>query len=143
MSEHGRGGPPGGNGSRPLGSGPWATEASGVSSGGEIEPPAPTNELERRVVEALRQVRDPEIPVNIYDLGLIYALGSLPDGEVYVRMTLTAPSCPVAPMIVREVEEKVRAVDGVTKAVVELVFEPPWSRERMTEVARFELGFEV
>lgn len=96
--------------------------------------------LEIRVVEALRTVFDPEIPVNIYDLGLIYELDLAPTGEVEIKMTLTAPGCPVAQTFPGEVEGKVMEVPGVTSAHVELVWEPPWSQDRMSDAAKLQLG---
>lgn len=97
--------------------------------------------IEAEVVEALRNIYDPEIPVNIYDLGLIYEIIVDEYGEVIIRMTLTSPACPVAGSLPGEVERKVRSTEGVTDVVVELVWEPPWSMDRMTEEARLELGF--
>ncbi len=96
--------------------------------------------LEQRVIAALRTVYDPEIPVNIYDLGLVYALTVHASGAVHIRMTLTAPGCPVAQTFPGMVEATVRGVSGVTDAEVELVWDPPWSRERMSDAARLELG---
>jgi FeS assembly SUF system protein len=96
--------------------------------------------LEERVIEAMRTVKDPEIPVNIYDLGLIYDLHIGEDGKVDVRMTLTAPACPVAGTLPGMVEDAIRGVENVTSASVELVWDPPWSVERMSEEARLELG---
>ena len=96
--------------------------------------------LEPQIVAAIRTVYDPEIPVNVYDLGLIYALEIGNDGAVAIRMTLTAPACPVAGTLTAKVEAVVRQVPGVTAATVELVFDPPWSRQRMSEAARLELG---
>jgi FeS assembly SUF system protein len=96
--------------------------------------------LEAQVIEALKTVRDPELPVNLVDLGLIYELIVAQGGAVYVEMTLTAPSCPVAGSLPGEVERVVRAVPGVTDAKVKLVWTPPWTRERMSEEARLELG---
>ncbi|HTI18573.1 MAG TPA: SUF system Fe-S cluster assembly protein [Trinickia sp.] len=97
--------------------------------------------LRSRVIEALRSVFDPEIPVNIYDLGLVYALDIDEDkGHVAICMTLTAPGCPVAQTFPSVVEEAVRSVEGVGDVTVELVWEPPWSRERMSEAARLQLG---
>ena len=96
--------------------------------------------LEQRIVEVLRRIYDPEIPVNIYDLGLIYGIAVYPLGRVCVRMTLTSPACPVAGSLPPEVEQTVRAVEGVTDAVVELVWDPPWSIDRMSEEARLELN---
>lgn len=101
---------------------------------------APVDELEQRVIEALRTIYDPEIPVNIYDLGLIYELDVEPGGEVLVRMTLTAPGCPVAQTFPQTVEEKIQCVPGVTSAKVELVWEPPWCQDRMSEAAKLQLG---
>ncbi len=93
------------------------------------------------VIDALRAVYDPEIPVNIYDLGLIYALEVDEGlGRVRVLMTLTAPGCPVAQTFPQTVEAMVRRVPGVKDAVVEIVWEPPWTQERMTEAARLQLG---
>lgn len=97
-------------------------------------------QLEQRVIEALRTVFDPEIPVNIYDLGLVYELDVEPGGEVLIRMTLTAPGCPVAQTFPGEVESKVACVPGVKDAKVELVWEPPWCQEMMSEAARLQLG---
>ena len=96
--------------------------------------------LKARLVEALRTVYDPEIPVNIYDLGLIYRLEVDERGVVLVEMTLTAPACPVAGMMPGMVEGAVRQVPGVTDVQVELVWDPPWTQERMTEEAQLQLG---
>jgi FeS assembly SUF system protein len=96
--------------------------------------------IEKLVVEALRTVYDPEIPVNIYELGLIYRIAVDPSGAVSVRMTLTAAGCPAAQALPREVEERVRAVPGVTDVKVEVVFDPPWDKTRMSEAARLQLG---
>jgi FeS assembly SUF system protein len=92
------------------------------------------------LIEALRTVFDPEIPVNIYDLGLIYRLDVDDQGRVEVDMTLTAPACPVAGILPHEVGRVIDAVPGVTEATVRLVWQPPWSQERMSEEARFQLG---
>ncbi|MES9992007.1 MAG: SUF system Fe-S cluster assembly protein [Candidatus Thiodiazotropha sp.] len=92
------------------------------------------------LIEALRSVYDPEIAVNIYDLGLIYRLQVDPEGRVEVDMTLTAPACPVAGTLPHEVGRVIDAVPGVTDATVKLVWQPPWSQERMSEEARFQLG---
>ena len=96
--------------------------------------------LEGKVIEALRQIFDPEIPVNIYDLGLIYDIDVKDDDSVKVKMTLTAPACPVAGTLPGEVETKVNAVPEVKAAEVELVWDPPWSRDRMSEEALLTLG---
>ncbi len=96
--------------------------------------------IEREVIAALQTVYDPEIPVNIYELGLIYEVTVSPEGAVHVRMTLTAPNCPAAQDLPVEVEQKVRGVPGVTDARVEIVFDPPWDSCRMSEAARLQLG---
>ena len=97
------------------------------------------DELRNAIIKAMRTVHDPEIPVNIYDLGLIYTLSIGDAGVVDVEMTLTAPNCPVADKIPAQVGDAVRSVEGVTEANVKLVWEPAWSPELMTEVAQFEL----
>jgi FeS assembly SUF system protein len=111
-----------------------------LKRGGKVDAASEGN-LQARVIEALRTVFDPEIPVNIYDLGLVYGL-EVDEGEerVVIRMTLTAPGCPVAQTFPSMVEDVVRSVDGVSDATVELVWEPPWSKERMSEAARLQLG---
>jgi FeS assembly SUF system protein len=93
------------------------------------------------VIEVLKTVRDPELPINIYDMGLIYAVEVSPDDVVTIRMTLTTPMCPVADILPAEVEAKVKAISGVNDARVELVWDPPWSPDRMSEAARLEAGF--
>jgi FeS assembly SUF system protein len=103
--------------------------------------PFQTLDLESNVIEAIRQCYDPEIPVNIYDLGLIYNVDVEPSGRVDVKMTLTSPMCPVAGTLPPEVEQRVREVDGVTDATVEVVWDPPWTPEMMSEAARLDLGF--
>lgn len=97
-------------------------------------------DLEARVLEAVRMVYDPEIPVNIYELGLVYDLQVSPEGNVHIQMTLTAPSCPEAGFIPGRVETAVRGVDGVKDAKVELVWEPQWTPARMSEAAKLHLG---
>ena len=96
--------------------------------------------LETQVVEALRTVYDPEIPINIYELGLIYELKIEPSGQVNIKMTLTAPSCPEAGSIPGRVESAVKEVPGVSGCSVELVWEPPWSPDRMPDSAKLQLG---
>ncbi len=93
------------------------------------------------VEEVLRTVRDPELPVNIFDMGLVYGIDVDPGGAVTVRMTLTTPMCPAAGTLPGEVERKVRAIDGVTGAKVELVWDPPWTPDLMSDAARLEAGF--
>ena len=97
--------------------------------------------VEADILEALREVYDPEIPVNIYDLGLIYDVHVDEYGVVDIEMTLTSPACPVAGILPGQVEQKVREVTGVADVTVELVWEPAWSMDRMSEEARLELGF--
>lgn len=96
--------------------------------------------LKRQVIAALRTIFDPELPVNIYDLGLIYGLDIDAAGGVDIRMTLTAPGCPVAQSFPAQVEQTVAEVKGVTRAHVEIVWDPPWEPSRMTEAARLQLG---
>jgi len=96
--------------------------------------------LDQRVIAALRSVYDPEIPVNIYDLGLIYLVHIDERSVVNVQMTLTAPACPVAGTLPGQVEDVLRGVEGVREASVELVWDPPWDQERMSEEARLTLG---
>jgi len=96
--------------------------------------------IERDVIAALRTCYDPEIPVDIYELGLIYGVTVSPEGGVHVLMTLTSPNCPAAQELPAEVESKVRSVPGVTDARVEIVFDPPWDSCKMSEAARLKLG---
>ena len=98
--------------------------------------------IEERIVDVLKTVYDPEIPVNIYDLGLIYKIDVKDNYDVDIDMTFTAPSCPAADFILEDVRQKVDSLDGVKNAVVNLVFEPTWDQSMMTEEARVELGFE-
>ncbi len=97
--------------------------------------------LEAEVIEALRNIYDPEIPVNIYDLGLIYEVTADQDGVVNIQMTLTSPACPVAGSLPGEVQAKARQVEGVSDAKVELVWDPAWNMDMMSEEAKLELGF--
>ncbi|HEY8121795.1 MAG TPA: SUF system Fe-S cluster assembly protein [Myxococcota bacterium] len=101
-----------------------------------------TEHIKSGVVDVLKTVYDPEIPVDIYELGLIYDIAVEESGAVAVRMTLTSPMCPVAESLPPEVEEKVRGVAGVTDVKIDLVWEPPWSPSLMSEAARLELGME-
>lgn len=98
------------------------------------------SDIESKVVDALRTCYDPEIPVNIYELGLIYGLKVAEDGFVNVQMTLTAPNCPVAGSLPGEVERKIREIPGVKGARVELVWDPPWDRSRLSQAALVQLG---
>lgn len=104
------------------------------------EKPSDADELRARIIAALRTIYDPEIPVNIYHLGLIYELDVKESGEVRVRMTLTAPNCPVAENFPNIVQTALWRVDGVSDVTVDLVWDPPWGRERMSEAARLQLG---
>jgi FeS assembly SUF system protein len=97
--------------------------------------------IQSQVVEAIRTCYDPEIPVNIYDLGLIYDVKVSENGEVIVTMTLTSPHCPAAQILPREVEAKAKAVPGVRSAKTEVVWEPQWNPSMMSEAAKLELGF--
>lgn len=98
--------------------------------------------IEERIVDVLKTVYDPEIPVNIYDLGLIYKIDVKDDATVDFDMTFTAPSCPAADFILEDVRQKVDALDGVKSCNVNLVFEPEWDKSMMTEEARVELGLD-
>ncbi|MBN1516503.1 DUF59 domain-containing protein [Candidatus Sumerlaeota bacterium] len=96
--------------------------------------------LTREIIKALRKVFDPEIPANVFDLGLIYDIDRADDGTIHVRMTLTAPNCPVAGQIMKNVEDAVKGVDGVPDCKAELVFDPPWTKDMMSEAVKLELG---
>ena len=98
-------------------------------------------QTEEAIVEMLKTVYDPEIPVNVYDMGLIYKIDVDDDKKVTIDMTLTAPNCPAADFMVEDVRMKVESVDGITSVEVNLVFEPEWDREMMSEEAQLELGF--
>ena len=99
------------------------------------------NEIGEKIVKTLKTIYDPEIPVDIYELGLIYDVLVNEDNEVKVIMTLTTPNCPVAESLPLDVKEKVKSIDGVEDAEVELTFDPPWTRDLMSEEAKLELGF--
>ena len=101
---------------------------------------ADTEAVKAKIVETLRTIYDPEIPVNIYELGLVYDINVEPTGATVVRMTLTSPSCPVAGSLPGEVETKVNAVEGVTDARVELVWEPQWTMAMMSDAAKLQLN---
>src|ERR1700712_914615 len=103
----------------------------------EIDP----EELRLKVIEAIKTVFDPEIPVNVFDLGLIYDVNVYPMNNIFVLMTLTSPSCPSAGQIPGEIEAKIRAVEGVSDVNVELTFDPPYTQDMMSEAAKLELGF--
>ena len=98
-------------------------------------------ELTQRVIDMIKTCYDPEIPVDIWELGLIYEIKIDEEGNLNVKMTLTSPSCPVAETLPPEVEQKLKGVEGIKSAKIELTFEPPWEKEMMSEVAQVELGF--
>jgi FeS assembly SUF system protein len=97
--------------------------------------------LENTIIDVLKTIHDPEIPVDVYELGLIYEVKINADGHVEIEMTLTSPNCPVAESMPKEVEDKVAAIDGVASAKVNIVFDPPWDKDMMSEEAKLELGF--
>lgn len=97
--------------------------------------------IEERIVEMLKTVYDPEIPVNVYDLGLIYKIDLQENGDVSIDMTLTAPNCPAADFIMEDIRQKIESVEGVNAAQINLVFEPEWDKDMMSEEAKLELGF--
>jgi FeS assembly SUF system protein len=115
--------------------GPQAAEAK--TAGQEAAVPG---SLEEQVVTVLKDIYDPEIPVNIYELGLIYGVDAPPDGNVKIKMTLTAPNCPAAQSLPAEVKDKSEAVDGVNSADVEVTFDPPWKPELMSDAAKLALN---
>ena len=97
--------------------------------------------IEEKIVAMLKTVYDPEIPVNVYDLGLIYKIDVSDNGEAVLDMTLTAPNCPAADFIMEDIRQKVESEEGVTTATINLVFEPEWDKDMMSEEAKLELGF--
>ena len=97
--------------------------------------------IEEKIVAMLKTVYDPEIPVNVYDLGLIYKIDVSDNGEAVLDMTLTAPNCPAADFIMEDIRQKVESVEGVTSATINLVFEQEWDKDMMSEEAKLELGF--
>jgi FeS assembly SUF system protein len=98
-------------------------------------------DLQEKVLQAIKTIYDPEIPVDIYELGLIYEINIYPVNNVFVLMTLTSPSCPSAEVIPGEVEQKLKAIEGINDVKVEITFDPPYSQEMMSEAAKLELGF--
>jgi len=103
-------------------------------------PSAPVTELEGKVVDVLKTCFDPEIPVNIYELGLIYEVKEKEPGNIHLKMTLTSPNCPVAESLPKEVEDKVRALLGVQNVVLDLVWDPPWTMDNMSQAAKLQLN---
>ena len=119
-----------------------SSEPAGVASAPEEETPdTQTGGIRPRVIEVLKTVYDPEIPVDIYELGLIYEVAIRDEATAYIQMTLTSPMCPVAEILPQEVEEKVRAVEGVEEVALDLVWDPPWSPDMMSEAAKLTLNF--
>ncbi|MCC7282088.1 MAG: SUF system Fe-S cluster assembly protein [Acetobacteraceae bacterium] len=121
------------------GAGP-ALQGSSWTPDGEVAAPPPTEPSETALIDAVSQVFDPEIPVNIYELGLIYAIDIGADGHVKIEMTLTAPNCPSAQEMPDQVKDVVEQVPGVKSAEVEVVWDPPWDPSRMSEEARLQLN---
>lgn len=119
---------------------PRRTEQS-LTSDFEVMEPNDILRIEQDIVSTLKNIYDPEIPVNVYDLGLVYDIDYTPDGTANIRMTLTAPNCPMADMMVEDVKLQVAKIPGVKDVNVELVFDPPWDKEMMSEEAKLELGF--
>lgn len=101
----------------------------------------PSQELKEKVIAAIKQVYDPEIPVDVYELGLIYEISIYPVNNVYVLMTLTSPNCPSAEFIPSEIKDKIQHIQGVNHVEMELTFDPPYSQDMMSEAAKLELGF--
>ena len=117
-----------------------ATAPTDLKTAGLVRDAARTAALEPAIIAAINTVVDPESPVNIHDLGLIYEVLVDAAGVAGVRMTLTAPGCPAAQWLPGQVEQKVKAVEGVTDAKVDVVFDPPWTKDRMSEAAKLQLG---
>ncbi|MDJ0944296.1 MAG: SUF system Fe-S cluster assembly protein [Kiloniellales bacterium] len=124
-----------------FGASPSETEGLTARAGTPLDPAASPVATREAVIDAVREVYDPEIPVNIYELGLIYDLQVEADGSVLVTMTLTAPACPVAGEMPQQVADAIAAVAGVGEVQVTLTWEPAWTKERMSEDARLALGF--
>ena len=115
------------------------TQRKEDSAAQDAEPTGEESGLESRIVQVLKTVYDPEIPVDIYELGLIYSVDVAESNDVHITMTLTSPMCPVAEILPPEVEAKVRGVEGVENVVLDLVWDPPWTPDRMSESAKLEL----
>ena len=103
--------------------------------------PLTEEQIKEKALEAVKRVYDPEIPVNIYELGLVYEISVFPINNVYVQMTLTSPSCPAAQSIPEHVKRFIKEIEGVNEVTVEITFDPPWTQEMMSEAAKLELGF--
>ncbi len=115
------------------------SQESEIGNNGTPQPNA--DELRDQVVKAIKSVYDPEIPVDVYELGLIYEVNLYPINNVYVLMTLTSPSCPSAEVIPGEIEMAIKAINGINDVKVEVTFDPPYSQDMMSEAAKLELGF--
>ena len=102
--------------------------------------PIDEEKVKSSIIDVLKNTYDPEIPVNVYDLGLIYEVNVDKEGEAYVRMTLTSPNCPVAETMPPEIQQKIAEIEGVENAVLEVVWDPPWTKDMMTEAAKLELN---
>ncbi len=113
------------------------TEHKETSTSAEFRTP----DLREQVIQAIKTVYDPEIPVDVYELGLIYEISVFPINNVFILMTLTSPSCPSAEAIPRDVEQKIKAIAGINDVKIELTFDPPYSQDMMSEAAKLELGF--
>jgi FeS assembly SUF system protein len=98
-------------------------------------------QVETEIVKVLKNIYDPEIPVNIYDLGLIYEINADDDHNVYILMTLTSPNCPIADQLLEEVEQKIKAINGVRSLELKLTFDPPWDQSMLSDEAKLEMGF--
>lgn len=103
--------------------------------------PLTEEQIKEKALEAVKKVYDPEIPVNIYELGLVYEISVFPVNNVFVQMTLTSPSCPAAQSIPEDVKRYIKEIEGVNEVTVEITFDPPWTQEMMSEAAKLELGF--
>lgn len=112
-----------------------------ISNTEQLASDAAIPDLQEKVLQAIKTIYDPEIPVDIYELGLIYEINIYPVNNVFVLMTLTSPSCPSAEVIPGEVEQKLKEIEGVNEVKVELTFDPPYSQDMMSEAAKLELGF--
>jgi FeS assembly SUF system protein len=123
-------------------SSPTTPTSAGEAPGPADALGAPKPDLRETVVQTLQTCYDPEIPVNIYDLGLVYGVDVTPAGAVAIQMTLTSPSCPVAETLPPDVQKKVAAIPGVTSAKVDVVWEPPWGKHLLSEAARLQLGLD-
>ncbi len=117
-----------------------SSQAANAVAEGPARPLDAATSLEDQIIATLRKIRDPELPVNIYDLGLIYGLSVSDNRDVTIRMTLTTPACPVARLLPGQVEQRVRAIPNIGQVRVELVWDPPWTRDRLSPAARLQLG---